>query len=103
MIGEVIAALDALASATRRGKAVNVNDHDTKQKAIALGSRYFSEVRPALVTGLGDESVLFEHDRIWQDLIRLGHGSNARTSYINKLSALKRQLGQFNVLLLSLV
>jgi hypothetical protein len=103
MIGELIARLDTLLSAVQRGRAVNVNDQETKDRAIELATLYFKTIRPPLVRGLGETQEILEHDQEWQDLVRLAHGNNARRTYLNSLRALKKRLGQLNVSVLSTV
>jgi hypothetical protein len=72
MIAEVVSSLTAVNQALRRGRAVNVNDQSTKQQAIALARKYFTEVRPSLLQIIGESDPLREHDELWQQLIRLG-------------------------------
>ncbi|MBZ0148378.1 MAG: hypothetical protein K8F62_12685 [Pseudorhodoplanes sp.] len=96
MIADLISNIDALNAFLRRGKAVNVNDQDTKNQVIALASRYFKEVRPQLVHAIGEEDLL-GHDQRWQQLLRLAHGNNARRTYLGALVGLRRQLSEFNI------
>jgi len=100
-MGDLLDALDALQARVRKGAAVNVNDKDTKQAAIGSATKYFSEIRPEVVAAVGETEELRAHDRKWQDLIRLAHGNNARTSYRNIIQSLKKELSAFNVSMLS--
>ena len=97
MISPLINDLEALASSLRRGNAVNVNDQSSKDRAIALASRYFSDVRPALIAVVGENKPVLSHDELWQQLIRLAHGNNARKTYLKVSGAIRKQLTEFNV------
>ena len=101
MTRELLDRLRGLHSRLRRGRAVNVNDRQTKDEVIALGSAYFSSCRNALVDVLGESDALLANDQKWQDLIRLAHGNNARKSYLKMLHDLERQIAEFNVASLS--
>jgi hypothetical protein len=50
MIGQLITDVEALAASLRRGTAVNVNDQNSKGRAIRLATYYFSNVRPNVVS-----------------------------------------------------
>src|SRR5437588_11856247 len=97
MIGQLITDVEALAASLRRGSAVNVNDQSSKDSAIGLATRYFNEVRPRVVAVEGDSERLLQHDELWQQLVRLAHGNNARRSYLKIVVALRKQLSEFNI------
>jgi len=103
MIGDLIASLDTMLSALRRGHTVNVNDQETKDRAIELATSYFKIVRPQLVRSLGEAEEILAHDQEWQGLVRLAHGNNARFTYVKTLRAVKKTLGQLNIRVLSTV
>jgi hypothetical protein len=100
MIASLIEDVGGLAASIRRGKAVNVNDQSTKDRAIALGTHYFTSIRPALVERLGESDAIVAQDHEWQELIRLAHGGNARRSYQRVIGQLRRGLTELNVAML---
>jgi predicted pPIWI-associating nuclease len=102
MIGQLITDVEALGASLRRGEAVNVNDQSSKDRAIALATRYFSDVRPRVVAVGGETEHLLRHDELWQQLVRLAHGNNARRSYLKTLAALRKDLSEFNISALSM-
>ncbi len=101
MIDALLADVDGLLGAVRRGRSVNINDQATKARAIALATRYFKDVRPGIVRTLGASADLTSPDNLWQDVIRLAQGNNSRRSYINKLRAVRQQLGALSVTMLA--
>jgi len=101
MIGQLITDVDALGASLRRGRAVNVNNQDSKDRAIGLATRYFNEVRPQLVATNGETDTVLRHDEEWQQLVRLAHGNNARRTYLRTIGALRKGLLEFNILALS--
>lgn len=101
MIGQLIADVEALGASLRRSQAVNVNDQSSKDRAIGLATRYFNDVRPRLVATAGETDSLLRHDELWQQLVRLAHGNNARRTYLKTIGALRRELSEFNISALS--
>lgn len=101
MIGLLITDVEALGASLRRGQAVNVNDQSSKDRAIGLATRYFNDVRPMLVATGGETDSLLRHDELWQQLVRLAHGNNARRTYLKMIGALRRELSEFNISALS--
>lgn len=101
MVREILDALDGIQTQLRQGRAVNVNDKETKRAAIDLASMYFSTVRPYLVEALGESDNLLLHDAEWQNFIKLAHGNNSRGSYRKAVRSLKRGISNFNVIFLS--
>jgi hypothetical protein len=97
MIGQLITDVETLGASLRRGKAVNVNDQSSKERAIELAACYFNEVRPQVLVVGGETEGLLHHDELWQQLVRLAHGNNARRSYLNTIKALRKQLSEFNI------
>lgn len=97
MIGELIAEVETLAAFIRRGRAVNLNDKASKERAIALATRYFNNVKPRILLIAGETEQVRQHDDLWQQFVRLAHGNNQRRTYLNTLASLRRQLSEFNV------
>jgi len=97
MIGALLERLGSFEARLRRGRAVNVNDDDTKEMAIAIATSYFSACRPHLTEVLSESEPLLEHDEKWQQLIRLAHGNNARATYRRRVRELKKGLIELNV------
>jgi DNA-binding XRE family transcriptional regulator len=97
MIGPLISDIESFGASLRRGSAVNVNDQSSKDRAIALATHYFNDVRPLVVAVNGESEVQLDHDAQWQQLVRLAHGSNARNTYLKTLLALRKQLREFNI------
>jgi len=97
MIGQIITDVEALGASLRRGEAVNVNDQSSKDRAIGLATRYFSEVRPLVVAVDGETKRVLDHDELWQQLVRLAHGNNVRRTYLKTIGALRKQLSEFNI------
>jgi hypothetical protein len=97
MIGQLIADIEAFAASLRRSHAINVNDQSSKEHAIALATRYFREMRPLVVEVTGETDELRDNDELWQQLVRLAHGNNARRTYLNTILRLRRQLRQFSI------
>ncbi|MCI0420507.1 MAG: hypothetical protein L0312_15000, partial [Acidobacteria bacterium] len=101
MVHQLITDVEALGTSLRRGKAVNVNDQSSKDRAIALATTYFNDVRPRLVAATGETDLLLRHDELWQQLVRLAHGNNARGTYLKTVRALRKGLSEFNISALS--
>jgi hypothetical protein len=101
MIGQLINDVEALGASLRRGRAVNVNDQSSKDRAIGLATRYFGEIRPRLVATGGETDALLHHDEVWQQFVRLAHGNNARRTYLKMIGTLRKQLTDFNISALS--
>lgn len=97
MLDALIADVDAFAAALRRAHSVNVNDQSSKDRAISLATRYFSEVRPEIVATLSDQKLLASHDECWQQLVRLAHGNNARRSHVRTVTQLRKELIAFHL------
>ena len=101
MIGQHITDIEALGVSLRRANAVNVNDQSSKDRAIGLATRYFSDVRPQVIAIAGQTDLLLHHDELWQQLVRLAHGNNARRTYLKTIDALRKQLSEFNISVLT--
>jgi hypothetical protein len=54
-----------------------------------------------LVATTGETDLLLRHDELWQQLVRLAHGNNARRTYLNTLRELRKELSDFNISALS--
>jgi hypothetical protein len=101
MIGELLADVESFVNSLRRWRAVNVNDQESKERAITLATRYFSGVRSQLVSTSGESDTLLEHDEHWQQLVRLAHGNNSRGTYVKLAGKLRKQLSEFKIATLS--
>jgi hypothetical protein len=101
MIGPLISDIEAFGASLRRGSAVNVNDQSSKDRAVGLATHYFNDVRPLVVAVNGETEVQLDHDALWQQLVRLAHGNNARNTYLKTLLALRKQLREFNIFALA--
>src|SRR5215470_12651252 len=96
MLQPLLDGLAGLQSRLKNRQSVHVNDHDTKAAAIALATAYFNEVRPRLVAVLGHEQV-HRPDEAWQELVRLAHANNKRTTYLKLARHLGLQLRELSV------
>ena len=101
MIGQLITDIEALGVSLRRGKAVNVNDQSSKDRAIGLATHYFSDIRPQVIALDGETELLLNHDSLWQQLVRLAHGNNARRTYLRTIDALRKELSEYNISVLT--
>jgi hypothetical protein len=101
LIGELLAQLHTLQGQVGRGRALNVNDRQTKDDIISIATTYFSSIRHSLVESLGDESRILPHDAKWQALIRLAHGNNSRKSYQKLIREIQKELTALNIVQLS--
>lgn len=101
MIGQLSTDIEALGASLRRGQAVNVNDQSSKNRAIGLATRYFNDIRPRFATTNGETEALLRHDELWQQLVRLVHGNNARRTYLKIIGELRKQLSEFSISALS--
>ncbi len=77
--------------------SVHVNDQDTKAVAIALASSYFNEARPRLVEVLGEQQELRKQDQAWQELVRLAHANNKRSTYLTLVKSLTAVLRELSI------
>jgi hypothetical protein len=101
MLDGTIGSVDGLIHTVRRGTSVNINGQETKARCLALTRDYFENVRPKVVSALGEINTVLLVDEELQRLVRLAQGNNARTSYRQSLAALKRYLVNANVELLT--
>ena len=91
--------LDGLAGFQNRLKhrsSVHVNDQDTKAAAITLATTYFNDTRPRLVAILSEEQVRGQ-DQAWQELVRLAHANNKRSTYLKLVRGLLATLRGLSV------
>lgn len=88
--------LAGLQSRLKNRQSIHVNDHDTKAAAIGLTAAYFNQVRRHLVAVLGHEQVQ-RFDEEWQDLVRLAHANNKRSTYLKLVKRLTVQLRELSV------
>jgi hypothetical protein len=98
VLGPLVAEVEAFQVALRRRRAVNVNDQISKQHAVALAHRYFNDARALLIRSVGESDAVLDHDSTWQQLVRLAHGNNSRSSYVRLLSKIRRHLREFSVM-----
>lgn len=101
MIHELLDRLSTFNGQLKRRSTVNVNDHDTKERAVALASAYFSTFRAKIVRVTGETDAVRQHDESWQNLVRLAHGNNQRRTYFKLLGSIIKDLRDFSVLSLS--
>ncbi len=101
MIHELLDRLSTFNGQLKRRSTVNVNDHDTKERAVALASAYFSTFRAEIVRARGETDAVRKHDESWQNLVRLAHGNNQRRTYFKLLGSIIKELRDFSVLSLS--
>jgi DNA-binding XRE family transcriptional regulator len=97
MIAQLITDIEALGASLRRGNAINVNDQSSKDRAIALATHYFGDLRPRVVAVGGETESVLQLDELWQLLVRLAHGNNARRTYLKIIGSLRKQLSEFNI------
>lgn len=97
MISEVLDQLQRLASSVRKNKAVNINSKDIKRAAISISNEYFKNCRGEASHILADSGALSDFDEDWQQLIRLAHGNNAKTSYLTVLKRLIKKTTNLTV------
>jgi hypothetical protein len=97
MVGELLKELVAFTGRVKARSSVNVNDEVTKAGAIALATKYFNSFRPVLLETLGDTYDMANLDAGWQELVRLAHGNNARSTYLRVLRRLASELKEANV------
>lgn len=96
MLQRLLEGLAGLQTRLKNRSSVHVNDQDTKTAAIALATTYFNDVRPHLVAVLGHEQVQ-RPDEAWQELVRLAHANNKRTTYLKLARRLSVQLRELSV------
>lgn len=96
MLEELSLQLKRLLQHVRAVTTVNVNIAGSKELTLQLAKAYFANVRPTLL-GHCDEIELQEVDALWQDLIRLTQGNNARTSYMTVLNRIQRKVQELLV------
>lgn len=70
-------------------RSVNVNVREDREAVVELGRLYFQHFREKSVDFFIDNEIS-EYDQLWQDLIRLAHGNNSKSSYLKKLSKLQK-------------
>lgn len=88
--------LAGLQNRLRSRSSIHVNDQQTKAAAIALATRYFADVRPRLAELFGEHQMR-ETDQAWQELVRLAHANNKRTTYLNLVRTLVAALRELSV------
>jgi hypothetical protein len=97
MISELLQRLNDLAAQVKKTRAVNINSRSTKQRAIDTGSFYFKKVREETIKILGETEELQEYDSIWQHLIHLAQGNNAKKTYERLIKELTKTTKDLNV------
>jgi hypothetical protein len=100
MTEQLIARIGQLITDLKTSKAVNVDSPAFKERVIESGKFYFEKFRPALRRVVPADRVS-KVDDIWQQLIRLAHGRNRRTSYLKHLTAVGKEITEFNILAIS--
>ncbi|HEU5237068.1 MAG TPA: hypothetical protein VFU37_07990 [Pyrinomonadaceae bacterium] len=97
MTEELIAKIGQLIADLKSSRAVNVNSRSLKERVIETGKSYFATSRPQLGKVVPAERIS-KVDEIWQQVIRLAHGRNRRTSYLKHLRTVRNEITEFNVL-----
>ncbi len=97
MLQGLLEELAAFQNRLKRRSSVHVNDQETKAAAIALASSYFKDVRPRLVEVLGEHHDLGEQDDAWQELVRVAHANNKRSTYLKLVKGLACTLRELSV------
>jgi hypothetical protein len=97
MLDELIGNLDGFSAALRRGQSVNINDQSSKDRAIALASRYFADDRHVIAQNPSNADQIGAHDELWQQLVRLAHSNSARRSYARTVTRLRKDLVSFRI------
>jgi hypothetical protein len=89
MIKKSLELLSNLESSIKKIRAVNINRDSIKTFAIETASYYFNHTRPTIVNNQGETDVIRKYDSHWQQLIRLAHGNNPKSSYLRIIKILK--------------
>jgi len=97
MISQLLQELATLAGNIKKNQAINVNSQKTKQQAIDLGAAYFHDFRGHVVGVLRDSDALETYDEDWQQLIRLAHGNNPKSTYEKLVRRLVKTTKEINV------
>ncbi len=103
MIQELFHLVSAFHGRLRGRSTVNVNDRESKHNAIGLALAYFNTYREEIVEATGATDAVLRHDEKWQDLVRLAHGNNQRSSYTKLLASLAKEVREFSVVSLARV
>ena len=96
---DLLAEVEGFLGLIRRGKSVNVNDQATKDRVTQLARSYFSDLRPQFLRSSATSKDVTSLDAAWQDLVRLAHGNNARTSYLRSLRLIRSGLIDLSITL----
>lgn len=95
MIASMLSDIETLQKDIKKVSSVNVNKKEVKESAVKLGTAYFNEVRsriPKIESNLIDNL-----DSSMQDLIRLGHGNNSKSSYTKTIKGIISTLKEINI------
>lgn len=82
--------VDGFGASIRRSKAVNVNADALRDEARTLVRTYFQLVRPGLVAAEVSEQTLQEADAQLQRLLTLANGRNAKSSYVQSVTGVRK-------------
>ena len=97
MIDDLHKELSFLCDVIKHVPTRNVNTEDDKQVAIKTGMLYFKSCRP-FVLALGKPPEFIEkYDSLWQAVIKLAHGNNAKKTYHKVLTQLYRMTTEISV------
>jgi hypothetical protein len=97
MLRGLLEQLASFQNRLRTHHSVHVNDRETKAAVMALATTYFNETRPLLVEILGDQQALGKPDHAWQELVRLAHANNKRSTYLKVVKSLAVALREVSV------
>ena len=95
MITSMLSDLETLQKDINKVGSVNVNKKEVKESAVKLGTSYFNEVRPRIPKI--ESKLIDDLDSYMQDLIRLGHGNNPKSSYKKSLKDTITTLKEINI------
>lgn len=97
MIGELLKHLNDLEASIKKIKTININRDSIKQLTIETGSFYFKRIRSEFVKYTGEVDTIRDYDDNWQQLIRLAHGNNLKSSYLKVIKILKKFSREFSI------
>lgn len=95
MTQKILSELVSLLKDINKTTTVNINTKSLKDKSVKIGSDYFNELRPYIPKIEG--ATINYMDALMQDLIRLGHGNNSKSSYKNLISDAIAELKEINI------
>jgi hypothetical protein len=101
MLDQLQTALDNLQSRIKRMGTKNVNDKAIKEESVTFAKLYFSTLQPEASASPSFKDNVPALDSLFQDLVRLSNGNNARNTYIRVLGEIRKQFSSLHVALIS--